>query len=51
MIDFRKMYEDSRELLREVGLEKLDPRTLVKDINVSQQQVEIAKALSRNPNC
>ncbi len=50
MIDFRKMYEDSRELLREVGLEKLDPRTLVKDINVSQQQqVEIAKALSRNP--
>lgn len=49
-INFKKLYADSRALLKEVGLERMDPRTLVKDINVSQQQqVEIAKALSRNP--
>ncbi|MDD3339662.1 MAG: sugar ABC transporter ATP-binding protein [Lachnospiraceae bacterium] len=47
MINTQKMYEDSRALLKEVGLEHIDPRTLVRDINVSQQQqVEIAKALS-----
>ena len=33
----------------EVGLGDVDPRTLVREINVSQQQqVEIAKALSLN---
>ncbi|MCI8591522.1 MAG: sugar ABC transporter ATP-binding protein [Lachnospiraceae bacterium] len=47
MLDKAKLYQDTRLLLQEVGLEKLDPRTLVREINVSQQQqVEIAKALS-----
>lgn len=49
LLDKEKMFRDSKELLKEVGLEDMDPRTLVRDINVSQQQqVEIAKALSLN---
>ena len=49
-IDFNKLYSESHKLLSDVGLPKLDPRTLIRDINVSQQQqVEIAKALSKNP--
>lgn len=47
MLDKPRLYRDTKLLLQEVGLERLDPRTLVRDINVSQQQqVEIAKALS-----
>ena len=43
----KKLFEDSARLLEEVGLGHLSPKTLVRDINVSQQQmVEIAKALS-----
>lgn len=49
LVDKKKLYQDSTELLKEVGLEKINPRTLVRDINVSQQQqVEIAKAISLN---
>lgn len=49
LLDKEKMYRDSKELLKEVGLEDMDPQTLIRDINVSQQQqVEIAKALSLN---
>jgi ABC-type sugar transport system ATPase subunit len=48
-IDRKKLYAESARLLNEVGLKDIDPRTLVRDINVSQQQqVEIAKALSLN---
>lgn len=47
LLDREKLYNDSKVLLKEVGLEDMDPKTLVRDINVSQQQqVEIAKALS-----
>ena len=49
LIDHRKLFEDSRALLDQVGLQGLDPQTLVRNINASQQQqVEIAKALSQN---
>ena len=49
LIDKKKLYADSRALLEQVGLKDLDPSTLVRNINVSQQQqVEIAKALSQN---
>jgi ABC-type sugar transport system ATPase subunit len=45
-LDRRAMYERARPLLAEVGLD-VDPRTLVRDLSLSQQQlVEIAKALS-----
>lgn len=47
LIDKKKLYRDSEELLVQVGLGGMDVRTLVRDINASQQQqVEIAKALS-----
>lgn len=47
LIDSKKLYADTLEILTQVGLEKMNPDTLVKEINVSQQQqVEIAKALS-----
>lgn len=47
LVDQRRLLQQSKALLEEVGLAHLDPRTLVRDINVSQQQmVEIAKALS-----
>lgn len=49
VIDRKKLYSESKKLLEEVGLPHLDPKTLVREINVSQQQmVEIAKALSLN---
>lgn len=48
-INKKRLYADTQKLLKEVGLEQLNPNTLVKEINVSQQQqVEIAKALSLN---
>lgn len=47
LIDKRKLYRDSQELLTQVGLKGINVRTLVRDMNASQQQqIEIAKALS-----
>ena len=47
LIDDDKMIEDSKILLKKVGLD-VDPRTLVKDLSVGKRQmVEIAKALSK----
>lgn len=49
LIDNKKLFKDTEKILHEVGLGNISPDTLVKDINVSQQQqVEIAKALSLN---
>ncbi len=49
LIDHKKLIADSKALLEQVGLNHLDPQTLVRNINASQQQqVEIAKALSQN---
>lgn len=48
LINWKKCYEDSRELLLKVGL-NIDPRLPVSSLKVAQQQmVEIAKALSKN---
>lgn len=47
LVNKKKLFEESTKLLDEVGLGSIDPGTLIRDINVSQQQqVEIAKALS-----
>jgi len=49
LIDTRRLLRESRELLDEVGLKDIDPQTIVRTINASQQQqVEIAKALSQD---
>lgn len=46
VIDYRKMVEDSRALLEDLGLD-LDPNTMVKNLSIAQQQmVEVVKALS-----
>jgi ABC-type sugar transport system ATPase subunit len=48
MVDHGRMVRETGKHLRSLGVE-LDPRTLVKHLNVArQQQVEIAKALSQN---
>jgi ABC-type sugar transport system ATPase subunit len=46
-IDKKKMVNDSRDLLNELGVDYIDPRKLVKYLSVAQMQmVEISKAIS-----
>ncbi len=48
-VDFRKMFREASAILERVGLDKLSPDTIVRELSISQQQlVEIAKALSTN---
>jgi ABC-type sugar transport system ATPase subunit len=50
VVDWKKMFEESRLHLARVGLEDMDPRTKLNLLNTSQQQlVSIARALRRNP--
>ncbi len=50
VIDWNLARSQSKDWLKEVGLD-LDPDTLIQDIGVGKQQlVEIAKALSKNAN-
>jgi ABC-type sugar transport system ATPase subunit len=47
-VDFKKMYEDSLSLLRELGV-NLNPKTKIRDLTVAKHQlVEIVKAISLN---
>ena len=47
-VDFKKMYNDSAELLEKLGV-KIDPRTRIGELSVAKQQlVEIVKAISYN---
>ena len=47
-IDFKKMYEDSHSLLKELGVE-LDPNVKIRELTVAKHQlVEIVKAISLN---
>lgn len=47
-VDHKKMYDDTVQLLKEVGLD-VSPKTLLGDLTVSQMQsVEIAKAISKH---
>ena len=48
-VNWDKLYTDSKELLRKVGL-NIDPRMKVRNLSTSQQQMlSIAKALAKNP--
>ncbi|MDR1307141.1 MAG: sugar ABC transporter ATP-binding protein [Treponema sp.] len=48
LVNHQKMYEKSREVLKEIDLEE-DPRTLMANLTVAKMQmVEIAKAVSYN---
>jgi len=47
-VDFKKMYDESKALLSELGLD-LDPKTRIFDLTVAKHQlVEIVKAISLN---
>jgi ABC-type sugar transport system ATPase subunit len=49
IINYKKLFAEAEFFMNEIGLISMGPETLIRDINVSQQQqVEIAKALSRN---
>jgi len=49
LIDRKRMVRECREHLKSLEVEDIDPRTLVKNLSVSQMQlVEIAKAVSLN---
>jgi len=49
-LDWREMHRRSRELLAKLHLD-IDPRTLIRDLGVAQQQmVEVAKALHQQPS-
>ena len=50
VIDRNRIYRETAELLKDVGLD-LDPQTEVSELGIGHQQlVEIAKALSKNAN-
>ena len=49
VIDSKKMYRSTSELLEQVGLD-LNPRSMVRSLSTSQQQMLcIAKAMAKNP--
>ncbi|MDO5323063.1 MAG: sugar ABC transporter ATP-binding protein [Clostridia bacterium] len=48
-IDYARMAEDARAIMKEVGLEHLNPMTPVEQLSVAQKQlVEIARAFTRD---
>lgn len=48
-VDAGSIYFKTKEILSTIGLSELDPDTIVRELNISQQQmVEIAKAISTN---
>ena len=48
LVNHKKLYADSAEILRELGM-NLSPKTLAGDLSVGQQQmIEIGRALTRN---
>ena len=50
MVNWKKMHDDTRELLALFDLEYLDPSTPIKSLSIAMQQVvEILKAISFNP--
>lgn len=49
LLNYKKLYDDTRAALAKVKLDRLNPRMLISEVNASQQQlIEIAKALSFN---
>ena len=47
VVDYKKMVQDSRELMHSLGLD-MNPNTLVKHLSIAQMQmVEVVKALSK----
>ncbi len=50
-VQWKKLYTDTEQILRENGMEGINPRDIVSDLPIGlKQSVEIAKALSYNAN-
>lgn len=50
LIDFHRLFKQTRQLLAELGLTDLHPKTLVSKLSTAQKQmVEIAKAIAQEP--
>jgi ribose transport system ATP-binding protein len=48
LIDFERLFDDARQVLRDTGLENIDPRQPLRTLGLGQQQlVEIARELIR----
>lgn len=51
IIQFQDLYKKTTSLLQQLGLDDMNPRTLVSKLSQAHRQmVEIAKALSKNPS-
>lgn len=51
LIDHKKLYQDSAEILSQLGM-SISPKTIAGDLSVGQQQmIEIGRALTRNARC
>jgi ABC-type sugar transport system ATPase subunit len=51
LIDYRLLYRQTRELLQRLQIDYIQPQALVAELSPGQRQmVEIAKALSKNPD-
>lgn len=49
LIDYATLYRNSRNILEELGMGKISPKTLCGQLSVGQQQmIEIGRALTRN---
>jgi len=50
-VQWKKLYTDTEQILRENGMSDIGPRDIVSDLSIGlKQSVEIAKALSTNAN-
>ncbi|MCP4229905.1 MAG: sugar ABC transporter ATP-binding protein, partial [bacterium] len=50
-VQWKKLYADTEQILRDNGMEGINPRDIVSDLPIGlKQSVEIAKALSYNAN-
>ena len=51
VINFNELFKQTRQLLNELGLSGLSPKTLIRNLSTAQKQmVEIAKAIAREPS-
>ena len=51
LIDFDHLFKQTRQLLNELGLSNLSPKTLVSKLSTAQKQmIEIAKAIAQQPS-
>ncbi len=49
MVDWKRMFKETRKILKNLNLNNIDPRARVDDLTIVQQEmVAIARALSRN---